>query len=214
MFKIECLSDIQKSYLCNMKIYFINGTEAFDDKFIEECSTFFPQWRKDKMLSYKFLNGKVQNALAYLLLLYALREEGIFTEMPEFCYGEHNKPYLKNYPDWHFNFSHCKNAVCCVLSKEEVGIDIEEVNLYKENLAAYISNEKELDFLHKSENPADDFFRLWTQKEAAFKMLGSGITKEIKDILNNSDIIVKSHRINNLWISISYRKPTNIQNHE
>ena len=51
----------------------------------------------------------------------------LFVDMPEFSYGEHGKPFLKNYPDWHFNISHCKNAVCCVLSRENVGIDIEEI---------------------------------------------------------------------------------------
>lgn len=193
----------QKSYLCNMKIYFINGIESFDESFIKECSTFFPQWRKDKMLGYKFLRGKTQSALAYLLLIFALKEEGVFQEMPEFYYGEHKKPYLKNYPDWHFNFSHCKNAVCCVLSKEEVGVDIEEVGTYKESLASYISNETELYLLHKSDDPADEFYRLWTRKEAAFKMLGSGITKEIKNILDNNEIVVESHKIGNIWISIS-----------
>ena len=74
-----------------MKIYLINGIDAFDDSFIDECSTFFPQWRKDKMLNYKFLKGRLQNALAYLLLIYALREEGVLVDMPEFYYGEHNK---------------------------------------------------------------------------------------------------------------------------
>lgn len=188
-----------------MKIYFINGIDAFDDGFIAECSTFFPQWRRDKMLNYKFLKGRVQNALAYLLLIYALREEGAFYEMPEFYYGEHDKPYLKNYPDWHFNFSHCKNAVCCVLSHKEVGVDIEEVGNYKESLAEYISNEEELDFLHNSENQADEFYKLWTRKEAVFKMTGSGITKDIKNILKK-EVSINSYKIGNIWMSISTAK--------
>ena len=167
-----------------MKIYFVNGIDAFDDSFVEKCSSFFPEWRKDKMLSYKFLKGRIQSALAYLLLIHSLREEGVFVEMPEFYYGEHKKPYLKNYPDWYFNFSHCKNAVCCVLSRKEVGIDIEEIKEYKEDLANYVSSEKELMLLHNSDNQADEFYRLWTRKEAVFKMLGSGIvTQDIKNVL-------------------------------
>ncbi len=187
-----------------MKIYYINGIDVFDDNFIEECSTFFPQWRKDKMLSYKFLNGRLQSALAYILLIKALREEGVFRDMPEFYYGEHNKPYLKNYPDWHFNFSHCKNAVCCVLSREEVGIDIEEVGIYKESLAEYICNGEELMKLHNNDNQADAFYKLWTQKEAVFKMLGSGITKDIKNILDK-DVDIKSYKIGNMWLSVAIR---------
>ena len=189
-----------------MKIYFINGIDSFDDRLVEECLSFFPKWRRDKMLNYKFLKGRVQSALAYLLLVHALREEGVFFEMPEFYYGEHQKPYLKNYPDWHFNISHCKNAVCCVLSREEVGIDIEEVKEYKENLAAYVCSDEELVMLHDSDNQADDFYKLWTRKEAVFKMLGSGIvTQDIKNILNK-DVAVDSYKIGDMWISVSYAK--------
>ena len=189
-----------------MKIYFVNGIDAFDDSLIEKCSAFFPLWRKDKMLAYKLFKGKIQSVLAYLLLIHALREEGIFVDMPEFYYGEHNKPYLKNYPGYYFSFSHCKNAVCCALSHEEIGVDIEEIGAYKENLAAYISNEKELESLSNSESQASDFYKLWTQKEAVFKMLGSGITNEIKDVLDNTDAVIVSHKIDNMWLSISYRK--------
>ena len=139
------LFDSQKAYLCNMKIYIVNGIDSFDETLIENCLSFFPQWRKDKMLNYRFLKGRIQCALAYLLLIHALREEGVFDEMPEFFYGEHQKPFLKNYPGWHFNLSHCKNAVCCVLSRREVGIDIEEIKEYNPwqtlNCRIYISYE-------------------------------------------------------------------------
>lgn len=187
-----------------MKIYFINGIDAFDDNLIEKCLSFFPKWRKDKMLNYKFLKGKIQCALAYLLLVHALREEGEFVEMPEFSYGEHGKPSLKNYPGWHFNLSHCKNAVCCVLSRKEVGVDIEEVGEYKEGLAAYVSNDGELGMLHNSDNQADDFYRLWTRKEAVFKLLGSGITNDIKNVLNNNDVVIETYKIGDMWLSVSY----------
>ena len=154
------------------------------------------------MLNYKFLRGKIQCALAYLLLIHALREEGVFSDMPEFFYGEHQKPYLRNYPDWHFNFSHWKNAVCCVLSREEVGVDIEEIKEYKESLAEYVCNEEELKALNDSDNQADGFYKLWTQKEAVFKMLGSGITKDIKNVLNKG-FFVDSYKIGDMWISVS-----------
>ncbi len=192
------------SYLCEMKIYLVKNIDAFDESFVEKCMTFFPKWRKEKMLRYKHLKGRIQCGLGYVLLIHALREEGVFREMPEFSYNEHNKPFLKNYPKWHFNISHSKTAVCCVLSRQEIGIDIEEVGVYKESLAAYICNVKELESLHNSENKADDFYRLWTRKEAVFKMIGSGITKDIKDILNTPYINMRSLKIDNIWLSVVY----------
>jgi 4'-phosphopantetheinyl transferase len=189
-----------------MKIYYVTDIDVFNEDFIEKCVSFFPEWRKDKMLQYKHLKGRVQNGLAYLLLIKALQEEGIFNELPEFSYNEHGKPFLKNYPEWYFNISHCKTAVCCVLSKKEIGIDIEEIAAYKESLADYICNENEFAELQNSENQAEAFYRLWTMKEAVFKMLGTGITKEIKNILDTPYINVETHKIGNYFISISFFK--------
>ena len=187
-----------------MKIYLIKDIAEFDENFIKICSSFFPKWRKDQMIRYKSLNGQVQNALAYLLLVYALINEGIMKELPEFCYNEHNKPLLKNYTGWNFNISHTKNAVCCVLSKMPIGIDIETIGEYKESLARYISNDQEFMLLSNSESQADDFYRLWTQKEAVFKCIGTGITGDIKNILTNDNFEIVSEKIDNMWISIAY----------
>ena len=193
-----------------MKIYLVKNIDTFDKSFVEKCITFFPKWRKEKMLRYKHLKGQIQCGLGYVLLIHALREEGIFKEMPEFSYNEHDKPFLKNYPGWYFNISHSKTAVCCVVSRKEMGIDIEEVGEYKESLAAYICNDKELESLHDSENKADDFYKLWTRKEAVFKMIGSGITNDIKDILDTPYINITSLKVDNIWLTVVRRHQSEV----
>ena len=193
-----------------MKIYLVKNIDTFDKSFVEKCITFFPKWRKEKMLRYKHLKGQIQCGLGYVLLIHALREEGVFKEMPEFSYNEHDKPFLKNYPGWYFNISHSKTAVCCVLSRKEMGIDIEEVGEYKESLAAYICNDKELESLHDSENKADDFYNLWTRKEAVFKMIGSGITNDIKDILDTPYINITSLKVDNIWLTVVRRHQSEV----
>ncbi len=193
-----------------MKIYLVKNIDTFDKSFVEKCITFFPKWRKEKMLRYKHLKGQIQCGLGYILLIHALREEGVFKEMPEFSYNEHDKPFLKNYPGWYFNISHSKTAVCCVLSRKEMGIDIEEVGEYKESLAAYICNDKELESLHDSENKADDFYKLWTRKEAVFKMIGSGITNDIKDILDTPYINITSLKVDNIWLTVVRRHQSEV----
>ena len=193
-----------------MKIYLVKNIDTFDKSFVEKCITFFPKWRKEKMLRYKHLKGQIQCGLGYVLLIHALREEGIFKEMPEFSYNEHDKPFLKNYPGWYFNISHSKTAVCCVLSRKEMGIDIEEVGEYKESLAAYICNDKELESLHDSENKADDFYKLWTRKEAVFKMIGSGITNDIKDILDTPYVNITSLKVDNIWLTVVHRHQSEV----
>ena len=84
----------------------------------------------------------------------------------------------------------------------KAGKAFEEIKEYKESLAEYVCNEEELKALNGSDNQADGFYKLWTQKEAVFKMLGSGITKDIKNVLNKG-FFVDSYKIGDMWISVS-----------
>lgn len=43
-------------------------------------------------------------------------------------YGIHGKPYLKEYQDVYFNFSHCSQGVVCAVSINDIGVDIETID--------------------------------------------------------------------------------------
>ena len=102
-----------------------------------------------------------------------------------------------------FSISHCGSAVAVAVDDEEVGIDIEEVSRYREHLVNYVLNEEEKDKMDKKEM----FIEIWTKKEAVFKLLGTGITHEIKDILkNNSGINVVSKKVGDRYLSVATRK--------
>ena len=90
------------------------------------------------------------------------------------------------------------------MSKNNIGIDIEEVAAYKESVAAYISSDEEFNLLNKSDDKASEFYKLWTRKEAVSKYIGSGITGDIKNVLNNTDVRIISKRIDDIWMSVAY----------
>lgn len=159
------------------------------------------------MLKYKFLKGKIQNSLAYVMLVKLIIDERgdeyVLKNLPEFSYNEHEKPFLNNYPDLFFSISHCKTAVAVGLSNQPLGIDIEDITRYKDSVAAYVSNEKELKMIQESEHPENAFIKLWTQKEAVFKYNGTGITDDIKGILNNIDCQLYTKFLGDKFISIA-----------
>ena len=121
---------------------------------------------------------------AYLLLQRALREEYGLSEVPPFCIGEHGKPVLEGYPDIHFNLSHCREAVACVVSIHPVGIDIEMVDSYDEALLPTTMNEKEQQMILESPHPESTFIRFWTMKESLLKLTGEGITDDLPSVLS------------------------------
>ncbi|MCR4910970.1 MAG: GNAT family N-acetyltransferase [Bacilli bacterium] len=76
----------------------------------------------------------------------------------------------------YFNISHSKGMVCLAISKKYcVGVDIELIRPSKEDLWRFITSDEEFDLIHNDE----DFFRIWTLKEAITKADGEGVAGKI-----------------------------------
>jgi 4'-phosphopantetheinyl transferase len=144
------------------------------------------QQRREQALKFKFEQGQRLCVLAYQLLKQGLRENYGITENPIFTYNEHGKPSIESHPDIYFNLSHCKEAVICVISDQPIGVDIESIREYKERLVNYTMNEAEIAEIQKAENPASDFIRLWTMKEATMKLIGTGISNDMKTVIDTT----------------------------
>ncbi len=144
-----------------------------------------PAQRREQAKRFKFVQGQKECTLAYLELCRGLREEYGITTMPEFGYGEHGKPFLTTYPHIHFSLSHCREAAGCLLSTQPCGMDVERIRSYDPSLIRYTMNEEEADRILSSSRPEVMFIRLWTQKEAVLKLRGTGITDNIKEVLND-----------------------------
>jgi len=160
--------------------------EHIDDFDLQAALAELSEQRRQQALRFRFEHGQRTCALAYLLLRRALREEFGIDEQPLFDYGEHGKPVLVSHPDIHFNLSHCREAVACVVSRRPVGIDVESVSHYKESVAHYTMNDEELAMIKAAERPEAAFIRLWTMKEARLKLTGEGITDDLKTALADS----------------------------
>ena len=140
--------------------------------------------RREQALKFKYEQGQRLCVLAYLLLKQALREGYGITENPVFEYNEHGKPSIVGHPELFFNLSHCKEAAICVVSEQPVGVDVEGIREYKESLVNYTMNDEEIAQIKSAENPAAAFIRLWTMKEATTKLIGTGISNDMKTVLD------------------------------
>ena len=142
--------------------------------------------RREQALKFKYEQGQRLCVLAYLLLKQALRERYGITENPVFEYNEHGKPSIVGHPEIFFNLSHCKEAAICVVSDQPVGVDVEGIREYKESLVNYTMNDEEIAQIKSAENPASTFIRLWTMKEATTKLIGTGISNDMKTVLDTT----------------------------
>jgi len=149
---------------------------------LEEIS----EQRREQALKFKFELGQRLCVLAYQLLKQGLREAYGITENPVFDYNEHGKPSIVGHPEIYFNLSHCKEAVVCVVSDHPVGIDVESIREYHESLVRYTMNDAEIREIESSDSPASAFIRLWTMKEATMKLIGTGISNDMKSVIDTS----------------------------
>jgi 4'-phosphopantetheinyl transferase len=92
--------------------------------------------------------------------------------------GEHGKPYLAEYPDFHFNISRAGRYVVCAFSGAPVGIDIEVIAPVDMKIVErfFAKSEKEYIFEQMLESAQwEAFYRVWTMKEACIKREGHGL---------------------------------------
>ena len=146
---------------------------------LEEIS----EQRREQALKFKYELGQRLCVLAYQLLKRGLKEVYGIEENPIFIYNEHGKPSIVGHPEIFFNLSHCKEAAICVISDRPVGVDVESVRSYNDSLVRYTMDDDEVREIEAAEDRAVAFIRLWTMKEAALKLEGTGISKDMKQVL-------------------------------
>ena len=83
----------------------------------------------------------------------------------------------------HFNMSHCKKAVACVVADAEVGVDIERLGRFSEAMARHVLNDEEYAEVMAADDPDVVFTDYWTKKEAIVKLTGRGIDDDLKNII-------------------------------
>ena len=140
--------------------------------------------RREQALKFKHEQGQRLCVLAYQLLKEGLQKEYGLTGNPIFEYNEHGKPSIVGHPEIYFNLSHCKEAVVCAISDKPVGVDVESHREFSESLINYTMNDEEKAEIRKSHNVAAAFIRLWTMKEATSKLIGTGITHDVKSLID------------------------------
>ena len=144
--------------------------------------------RREQALKFKHELGQRLCVLAYQLLKRGLKEIYGIQENPVFEYNAHGKPSIVGHPEIFFNLSHCKEAAICVVSDQPVGVDVESVRSFNESLVRYTMNEAEVKAIESAKDQAVAFIRLWTMKESALKLIGTGISNEMKQVLQQENL--------------------------
>ncbi|MFF2480979.1 4'-phosphopantetheinyl transferase family protein [Paenibacillus sp. NPDC058071] len=124
--------------------------------------------RRQRITRFRLQADKHRSLLAEVLVRQVLqRTYGLSDSQIGFRIGPYGKPYLAEGGPF-FNFSHSGEWVAAVFHDREVGIDIEQVRTVDMDLAERFFTPEESSMLAglKEEERPQQFFRLWTMKEA------------------------------------------------
>ena len=142
-----------------------------------------PRQRRVKAMKNPQLQTQV--ILAELLLRYALKEEHNLSTLPPIERTKQGKPFFPSLSDLHFNLSHCKTAVACVLDTAPAGVDVQEYRqLCRPSGTLYrnVLTKSERSWVEAGETFEEQirrFTALWTCKEAYGKALGVGLCYDL-----------------------------------
>lgn len=127
-------------------------------------------------------------------LLAALYREATGEALPEIRTTDRGKPYFPDSP-WHFSISHTQKHAFCVLSRNNVAIDAEELDRkVKLSLADKILSASEKNQFDAAPDKCRALLTLWVLKEAAAKLTGEGL----RGYPNHTDFSLEDPRVTEL----------------
>ena len=148
-------------------IYIDDHLEDFD---LQQAIAAVSPQRRAQALRYRHERDQRLCLAAYRLLQHALSQEYGIHDLPQFTYTANGKPLLACHPDIHFSLSHCREAVAVAVSDRPIGIDVETLDHYSEDVARQVMNDVEMRRILASPHPDITFTQLWTMKESLFKL--------------------------------------------
>ena len=148
----------------------------------EQDMSLFSEYRIHKTERIKSAQKRKQSIGAELLLMQAVKQT-----MPNVCLpfsiicGEKGKPEFDDIP-LYFSLSHSGNYAACALSDMAIGLDIEFRPEYNKKIAQRYFLQHEQDWLKGAENKNSVFAKIWTAKESALKIMGTGLSKGLLSV--------------------------------
>lgn len=182
-------------------IYLIKDYQQLNKETVDLLLEKLPPNRKQKALRFTIESGKISCIISYLLFLYGFRRIYNQSGTPDFHGAPDEKPYLNDYPDIHFNLSHCAMGCVCIIDNSPVGIDIQEVRKVSFRNLEKLFAPNEVNAITESANPQKEFCRIWSMKEAISKLTGDGIFRDIRKISTEDKYIHTEYIAPDMYMS-------------
>ena len=133
-----------------------------------------------------------------------IAEYGADPEQIELYKNEFGKEYIKD-KNIFYNVSHTRELLCSAVSDCEIGVDCETVcEKDWEALSKRYFTEREYEAIKHSDDPLDEFIRVWTKKESYVKYTGEGLSRPLSSFdVFELENIQTTYKINNTYLTVT-----------
>ena len=170
--------------------YIIKSIKDYNKNDINNFYNTIPKFKKNKIDKYKYYKTKASSIIGEIILKELLIKYGINYNDLKYYINKYGKPYIKN-RNIYFNISHSFNYIITTCSTNEIGIDIEKIRKTPLNTINHFATENEKKYILSSKkNIEERIFKIYTLKEAYFKMLGSNLNNIL-----NIEFLIKDENI-------------------
>ena len=148
---------------------------------LDQYLDLLPPERREKALRYRNPTDRHHCILSYLLLRHALKMRfGLHNS--RIAVTERGKPFLPDYPEVHFNLSHCPKGCVVGVSDVPIGVDVQDIRDFSPRLVQFCCSPEEKTRIAQSTQPNDEFTRIWAMKESYLKCSGCGIIRDLPSV--------------------------------
>lgn len=155
-----------------LKICLVKLEKPIDEKTFHFLLRFSPPEKQARILRQRAKQNADTMVVGGALVRHMLFQEfQIPWEKQIIAYGPYGKPYLRDYPDAHFNISHSGPYVACAVANSPIGIDIQEIVPYDPDVARLVFSKDENKEIDKSLDLDLAFTKAWARREAIQKVL-------------------------------------------
>lgn len=191
-----------------MVVLFSKVKNKWDDEILKAKISCLPILIQDKILCKHRWQDRQLEAVGKLLLLEIMKkyaDESLL--MDDLNYNQYLRPFFN--ADFDFNISHSGEIAVCAGSRlNKVGFDIEKVNDIDIYGFEFQFSKSEWGSIITSENVTEQFYQLWTRKEALAKAIGTGLNTDFKMLnITTDDVLYQgvNYHLQNISIATGYK---------
>ncbi len=172
-----------------IQVYLLNMNRELNEGERQQSLDILTPERKAKALRFRRFKDQNRSIVTGLLEMYAICQMiGSSKSSYVIEKGAEGKPYLRDYPEIHYNISHAGDWIVCGIGDQPLGIDVESANRYTERVVTRFFQKEEAEDILSEQNleiRKEIFAEYWVMKESFMKLSGGGFSIPLKSFYTN-----------------------------